>query len=101
MSLLGKKWIVKNKDPKQNVIEKIMANRGLQEPEAIATFLSETEQFLDPFLMKDMQKAVERIAKAIIDKERVIVYGDYDVDGITGTTILVRTLTKLGAQVSY
>ncbi len=101
MSLLGKKWIVKNKDPKQNVIEKIMANRGLQEPEAIAAFLSDEGMFLDPFLMKDMQKAVERIAKAITDKERVIVYGDYDVDGITGTTILVRTLTKLGAQVSY
>lgn len=101
MSLLGKKWIIKNKDPKQNVIEKIMANRGLQEPEAIAAFLSDEETFLDPFLMKDMQKAVERIAKAIADKERVIVYGDYDVDGITGTTILVRTLTKLGAQVSY
>ncbi len=101
MSLLGKRWILKNRDPEQKLIDKIMANRGLEQSDLIATFFSDKEEFLDPFLMKDMKKAVERITKAIAEKERIIVYGDYDVDGITGTTILVKTLARLGALVSY
>lgn len=101
MSLLGKRWILKKTDPTKKLVDRIMASRGLVEPSEISTFFSETEEFLDPFLMKDMERAVERITKAIADKERIIVYGDYDVDGITGTTILVRTLLRLGAQVSY
>jgi len=57
--------------------------------------------FYDPFLMKDMDKAVERILSAIRKEEQIVVYGDYDVDGITATTILVRTLRHLGAKADY
>lgn len=101
MSLLGKRWIVKNNDSEQKLVEKIMSNRGLDSSEKMATFFSDAEIFLDPYLMKDMARAVERIQNAIANNERIIVYGDYDVDGISGTTILVRTITKLGGQVSY
>ncbi len=101
MSLLGKRWIIKNTSNEKKLLEKIMQNRDLNDTETITTFFSETENFLDPYLMKDMEKAVARIKQAISDKERIIIYGDYDVDGITGTTILVKTLNKLGAQTSY
>lgn len=101
MSILGKRWKIKNRDEDQNVLEKIMFNRGLTDAKSVETFFSTKEEFLDPFLMKGMVKAVERIQKAITDKERIIIYGDYDVDGISGTTILVKTLNKLGALVSY
>ncbi|MCX6734171.1 MAG: single-stranded-DNA-specific exonuclease RecJ [Candidatus Peregrinibacteria bacterium] len=101
MSLLGKRWIIKNTSNEKKLLEKVMQNRDLDDAEKITTFFSETEEFLDPYLMKDMEKAVARIKKAISDKERIIIYGDYDVDGITGTTILVKTLNRLGAQTSY
>ena len=55
----------------------------------------------DPFLMKGMDKAVARISKAIADKERIVVYGDYDVDGITSTSIAYLSLKSLGAKVDY
>lgn len=101
MSLLGKRWIIKNTHPEKKLLEKLMQNRDLNDSEKITTFFSDAESFLDPYLMKDMEKAVRRITSAIKNSERIIVYGDYDVDGITGTTILVKTLNKLGAQTSY
>ena len=51
--------------------------------------------------MSDMQKAVDRINLAIDKNERILVYGDYDADGVTSTTILVQTLQKLGAEVGW
>ncbi|MBI4975070.1 single-stranded-DNA-specific exonuclease RecJ [Candidatus Peregrinibacteria bacterium] len=94
MSVLGKNWIIKNSNPSMTVMEKLMANRGF-------SGLDETTSFNDPFLFKDMKVAVERIVRAIENKERIIIFGDYDVDGITGTAILVHTLRKLKANVSY
>ncbi|MBQ8004467.1 MAG: single-stranded-DNA-specific exonuclease RecJ, partial [Oscillospiraceae bacterium] len=55
----------------------------------------------DPFLMCDMQKAVERIGQALVNNEKIAVYGDYDADGVTSTYILVHFLRSLGADVSY
>jgi len=54
-----------------------------------------------PFLMKDMDKAVTRIARALKDRQKIVIYGDYDVDGITGTAILYNFLQELGGDCSY
>ena len=63
-------------------------------------FSDEYEEGYDPFLMHDMQKAVDRINEAIENEEKILVYGDYDADGITSTVLLVETLISMGANVS-
>ncbi len=79
----------------------ILWHRGIRGREEAERFLEpETKQpFYDPFLMKDMDIAAERIQEAIENKERIVVYGDYDVDGMTATSVLMRALRKLGASV--
>ena len=88
---------VKNIEKKFNIgklVAKIIANKNLQDNE-IEEFLNPTrEDFYDPFLMPDMGKAVNRIIKAINKKEKTIIYGDYDVDGITSSTVLKRYLEE-------
>ncbi len=103
MSVLNKKWLVKNTNNNLSVPEKLLANRGLVEERQIQAFLNPDYQkgFYDPFLMKDMTRAVQRIKKAIDSHERIIIFGDYDVDGISGTAILCQTLKACGANVSY
>ncbi|MCD5000909.1 single-stranded-DNA-specific exonuclease RecJ [Enterococcus saccharolyticus] len=77
-------------------------NRQLQTPEAVEAFLSPSLDTLhDPFLFFEMDKAVERIQQAIMEGERILVYGDYDADGITSTTIMKETLELLGADVEF
>lgn len=102
MSLLEKIWMIKNTDPELSIQEKIFLNRGLKTTSEREKFLNtEKLEFHDPFLMKNMDRAVERIQKAIKKQEKIIIFGDYDVDGISGTAILVHTLTHAGANVSY
>ncbi len=103
MSVLGKNWQVKNRDPGKNIIEKLLENRGLTDREQIQSYLypSYKKGFHNPFLMRDMDKAIDRIKRAIANKEKIIIFGDYDVDGISGTAILVKTLKILGARISY
>lgn len=81
----------------------ILWHRGIRAKESAEAFLDpENKQvFHDPFLMKDMEKAVDRILSAIRGKEKITVYGDYDVDGITATALLVRSLRQLGATADY
>jgi single-stranded-DNA-specific exonuclease len=80
----------------------ILAARNLTDAGACSAFLSPSlKNFHDPFLMAGMEKAVARIAAAISGKEKIAVYGDYDVDGITGTAVLVRVLRTLGASCDY
>ena len=74
--------------------------RGFAEEGEIRDLLS-GGQLSDPFLMKDMDKAVERIHRAIEDFERIAVYGDYDADGVTATSILFTYLEAVGADVMY
>jgi single-stranded-DNA-specific exonuclease len=66
-----------------------------------AFFRPSPEQFNDPFLFEGMKRAVERIGTAIDKGEKIVVYGDYDVDGITATVLMVRVLRRLGANCSY
>ena len=83
------------------LLSKILINRGLETEDNIRVFLNPTRSdFHDPFLMPDMDKAVERILKAIDKKEKIIIYGDYDVDGITSITVLKKFLEERGAIVS-
>ncbi|MDO4669896.1 MAG: single-stranded-DNA-specific exonuclease RecJ [Aerococcus sp.] len=75
--------------------------RGYGDEEAIRAYLAEPETFHDPFLLYDMQKLIDRLTHAVEQQEKILVYGDYDADGITSTTILLETLENLGADVTY
>lgn len=111
--MLKKKWLLKEFD-KARVLEIskefqispltsiILYNRGIREDEAIKKFLSKDLGVMyDPFLMRDMDKAVERIYTAKNSGEKITIYGDYDVDGITAIAILYKHLKELGISVDY
>ena len=109
---MNKKWefYTENEDRINEIAEKfsisttlakILLNRGIDEDDKIKVFLNPTrDDFYDPFLMKDMDKTVDRIINAINNKEKVIIYGDYDVDGITSITVLKKFLEERGLDVS-
>jgi single-stranded-DNA-specific exonuclease len=81
------------------LIAQLLYNRGI-EPEEIALFLSVDHRLEgSPFLLPDISRAVSRVYKAVIARERIAVYGDFDVDGVTATVILGEGLSRLGAQV--
>jgi single-stranded-DNA-specific exonuclease len=80
----------------------ILYGRGLVTPDACRAFFAPSlDNLHDPFLFADMEKAVARIVSALSNKEKIAIYGDYDVDGISGTAMLVRALRTLGADVAY
>ena len=82
-------------------IAKILNARNITDMTSVKKYFSdEYEEGYDPFLMHDMQKAVGRINEAIENEEKILVYGDYDADGITSTVLLVETLISMGANVS-
>ena len=108
---MNKKWeinkpdeeIVKEIEKKykiNNLRAKILVNRGITSKEDVKKFLSPTRKdFYDPYLMPDMGKAVDRIIKALKNKEKILIYGDYDVDGITSVTVLKSFLEERGLKV--
>ena len=78
----------------------LLWQRGLRDEATINDFLQpNSSQLHDPFLLNDMQKAVDRIQAAVVNGEKITVYGDYDADGITSTTLMQETLEILGAEV--
>ena len=82
-------------------IAKILNARNITDMTSVKKYFSdEYEEGYNPFLMHDMQKAVDRINEAIENEEKILVYGDYDADGITSTVLLVETLISMGANVS-
>lgn len=84
------------------IVAKLLVNRGITTVAAGTEFLHGTlDTLLDPFGLKGMTEAVAAIEKALAAKEPIVVYGDYDVDGITATSLLYRFLKKCDAQVSY
>lgn len=81
---------------------KLLYNRGCTSTELAKRFIGkEEEQLYDPFLLKDMDKAASRIADAVSAEERIVIYGDYDVDGVTSVSSLYLYLKSYGADVSY
>lgn len=84
------------------MVGKMLWQRGVRTSEDLERFLHPSLQDLhDPFLLYDMEKTVERIQEAIVNDERILVYGDYDADGITSVTIMKEALELLGANVAY
>ncbi|TCL65263.1 single-stranded-DNA-specific exonuclease RecJ [Hydrogenispora ethanolica] len=78
------------------LLARLLVNRGLSDPQAAQLFLAPTlNQLHDPFQFQMMQRAVERIGRAIRDQEYVLIYGDYDVDGITSVSLMIRVLARL------
>lgn len=108
---MNKKWEYYEKDEESvkkiqeefkvsSLLANIIVNKGLKTKEKIDIFLNPTrDDFHDPYLMPDMEIAVNRIIKAIENNEKVIIYGDYDVDGITSITVLKKFLADRGLNV--
>ena len=84
------------------VVAQLLCLRGLGDPEAAGRFLApKLEHLNDPFLMAGMAEAVDRLMAAIARRERIVIHGDYDVDGVTSTVIMRRALEMLGADVAH
>lgn len=84
------------------LIAKVLVDRGVTEKTQVDMYLNPTRQdFHDPFLLPDMDKAVDEIMNAIKQKKKVIIYGDYDVDGITSITVLKKFLEENGLPADY
>ena len=110
---MNKKWEYRQIDEKKveeisekfhisELVSSILVNRGIIEDEEIRVFLNPTrDDFYDPFLLPDIEIAVQRIIKAIQNQDNVIIYGDYDVDGITSTTVLKKFLEERNMKVDF
>ena len=109
----GKRWIVREHDSAGVVslarrlevsptLAAILISRGCEDERAANNFLRPSyEQLHDPYLMLGMREAVPRLLRAIDNAEPILVYGDYDVDGTTGTAVLLRALNLLGARTGF
>ena len=88
-----------NLDP---LFAKILLTRGIVNNEQLDNFFDpDPDKMHDPFIMKDMDKAVKRIHEALLQNERILIYGDYDVDGITSASVLYLFFKRLGGDVTY
>ncbi len=84
------------------VLARLLSARGVTTPDEARRFLApRLEDLHDPYRMAGMREAVERIARAIAQREPIVIYGDYDVDGVTSLVLLKKTLERLGARVTF
>lgn len=109
----AKRWIVREQDTQRvavlarvlgvsPVVAALLISRGCDDELSARSFLQPShDQLHDPYLMLGMSEAVPRLLRAIDRSERILVYGDYDVDGTTGTAVLLRALNLLGAQTGF
>ncbi len=109
----AKRWIVRAPDTERAaalarvlgtspIISALLISRGCLDERSARAFLTPSaDQLHDPYLMLGMREAVARLQRAIDDAEPILVYGDYDVDGTTGTAVLLRALKMLGATTSF
>lgn len=109
-SMLGQAWLLdtisdeNNKgNTANNFIRKILANRGIVGDDDVRKFLhpSIKEYMPDPFVLRGMEVAAKTIADAVLKNEKIAIYGDYDVDGITATAVFVKYLRGLGCDVMW
>lgn len=110
---MNKRWVTYNKSMENlqliineynipEIIARAMINRGIDTVSKVRVFMdTDLRSMHDPYLLKGMKSAVEKILKAIENKDKICVYGDYDVDGITATAVMIRTLKRLGADAVY
>lgn len=111
---MDKRWVIKEKGDENDInylakkldisvhLANLLVQRGVKTfEEARSFFRPEISHLHDPFLMKDMDKAVIRIQKAIRNKEKILVYGDYDVDGTTAVALVYSFLKKIGAELDF
>ncbi|WP_312473990.1 single-stranded-DNA-specific exonuclease RecJ [Neobacillus sp.] len=83
------------------LVASLLVNRGLDTVESARYFLFGTDEFHDPYLLKGMDIAVKRIREAIETQEPILIFGDYDADGVSSTAVLMITLLELGANVQF
>ncbi|CDQ18107.1 exonuclease RecJ [Halobacillus karajensis] len=105
------KWKFTYRDPEESNIglpgvtpltQQLLEKRGIMDPAAADSFLNPTiEQLHDPMLMDGMQRAVTRVNDAIASEEPILVFGDYDADGVTSTSVMVEALRKAGALCDF
>src|SRR3990167_1313746 len=109
MSIFNKKWKVKKSAPAEffkeftefsDVTKQLLWGRGIKTKKEIDKFFSSNydEHLHDPYLLKDIKKAAERILKAINLNENILIYGDYDADGVCASTLIKNALEKLGGN---
>ncbi|MCQ2534830.1 MAG: single-stranded-DNA-specific exonuclease RecJ [Clostridia bacterium] len=105
MLLIGKKWHTahsfESKDAAE-LVRMLLEARGITDDSEVEEFLSDNpKQWHDPFLFKDMQKAVDVITDSMSSGEKILIYGDYDADGVTATSILVRYFRLHNCNIDY
>lgn len=84
------------------ILATLLAQQGIDSTEQAKKFFEPSiEEIHDPTLLHDMDKAVERIEQAVEKQEQITIYGDYDADGITSTSLMYETLLSIGANVNY
>ena len=97
-----KEWIVNNSNKNQSIIDRLLEVRGIKTEDAKRDFLNPLQiTLMHPNAFCDMQKAVDRIVKAIENQENILIYGDFDADGVTSTSLLMKTFGFLKANVDY
>lgn len=108
MPQLKKRWQVAPKLPPEaaaalagypSITQQLLYNRGIQNAEEAGVFLTASGSLHDPFLMLEMETAAARLNQAVEQAQPIAIYGDYDVDGVTATALLVQVLQRLGADV--
>src|SRR5699024_9810646 len=108
------KWMVKEKEKTEENINllihslgiepltaKLLIQRGIHTIEQAQLFLYGKDEFHSPYLFEHMEKAVERIKRAIKQGEKILIYGDYDADGVTSTSVILLTIRELGGDVYF
>ncbi len=113
MNYKGKKWVVRPQDPKTalqiaealdttSLVGQVLLNRGFGDIEDAAQFLNcQLADLIDPYVLHGMKEAVDRIILSLEGNEKILVYGDYDVDGVTATSLILLFLRDLGFSTHY
>ena len=98
-----KEWRIKeDKSVEKSLIKRLLFSRGIKTDKEIYEFLHPLEMTpYDPNVFVDMEKTIERLSNAVDNNEKIVIYGDFDADGVTSTSLLYKTFKYLGADVNY